>query len=291
MTGSTELEQKLGELRKRLKEYEQHARAIPALKEEIAALEEEVGASQFHGDQPAFEKRVLQEAPIKPKEEAVPLDKDEAQKRMRNINKKLQQIAKLKEKGNELTPEELGKVRGEPKLLKELACLKNGEAYESDGEEPVSTFKGLPTDPAEVEKKVKALKKKLEQIDALKKKAKSGVLDADAKAKIDSEHMIKQEIAALEAGENKIEFKEKSLDEQLQEHQEQKHELERRMKAIKKKLDQVATLKKKDEGSLDNDAKQKLAGEKDLKKELSEVEKKVGELNKKERERVAARVG
>lgn len=291
MSGMDVLEEKLVELRKRLKEYELHAKQIPSLKEEISALEEEIEAADFHGDAPAVEKRALAEAPIKAAAAPEPLAKDEAQKRMKAINKKLQQIEKLKEKGGDLDADALQKVRGEAKLLKELDCLKKGEVYESDGEEPVSNFKPLPVDGESAEKRIKAIKKKLEQIDDLKKKAKGGALDAEAKAKIDSEHQFKQELAALEAGETKVVFTEPSLDDVLEKIQAEKHELERRMKAIKKKLDQVATLKKKDQGSLDADAKGKLAGEKDLKKELGEIERKIGEVNKNERERVAARLG
>merc|ERR1712151_1139937 len=104
---------------------------------------------------------------------------------------------------------------------------------------------------------------------------------------------LKLELAALEAGESKVILtqNEKSLDEQLQEQQEEKHALERRHKAIKKKLAGIDNLKKQDASTLDADAKSKLASEKDLKKELGSVEKQMGEINKKERARVEARLG
>merc|ERR1711957_518438 len=128
---------------------------------------------------------------------------------------------------------------------------------------------------------------KLEQIAGLK--AKKGNVDPDAKAKIESEHQLKQELAALQRGDTKVVFAEPSLDEVLAKQTEAKHELERRHKAIKKKLTQIDALKK--QTGHDADATAKLAAEKDLKKELSTVEKGMGDINKQERARVEARVG
>jgi len=68
-----------------------------------------------------------------------------------------------------------------------------------------------------------------------------------------------------------------------------KIELERKVKAINKKLESIAKLK--GESALDADGKAKVASEGALKKEQGALTFQIGELNKKERERVAARLG
>merc|ERR1711920_128113 len=172
-------------------------------------------------------------------------------------------------------------VASEPSLRAEIAALERGEVYDPEkAPEVPETFSPqenrieLPTDPAEVEKRVKNLKKKIQQIETLKEKG--GVLDADAKAKIASHRKLVQEVAALERGDSEVVF-----DELV--------EAQKRMKAIKKKLDAIAKLK--ESNNLDADGQAKLANEKALKKELHEVEKEIGEMNKKERDRVAQRLG
>merc|ERR1711957_1132900 len=99
------------------------------------------------------------------------------------LNKKLQQIAALKAKGGDLDAEAKAKVSKERLINKQIEALKNGEdppADESDlppkpkpHEMVVAEGVKLPDDEEERQKRVKALKKKLAQIAALKEQAES----------------------------------------------------------------------------------------------------------------------
>merc|ERR1712110_509192 len=106
-------------------------------------------------------------------------------------------------------------------------------------------------DTAEVEKRTKALKKKLQQIAKLKEKDQ---LDADAVQKIAGEYRLHQELEALEQGKDEVTFVKPSepTSEEL------KFELEKKLKPLKKKLEQIKALKEKG-GDLDADARAKVA--------------------------------
>jgi len=215
------------------------------------------------------------------------------EKRLKALKKKLQQISKLKEKGEVTDPEAAAKLASEPKLLAEVAALERGEDFDPD-----EVIKQLPVDTDDVEKKIKALRKKLQQIDLLKTKKKDE-LDAEALAKIESERKILQEIAALERGDEEVVFLEEAETEEARQAREEaervkiveeKVEVEKKIRALKKKLTQIDKLK---EGSknLDGEAKEKMASEPALKKELHQLEAQVGNLNKQERNRVNDRMG
>eukprot|EP00747_Dinoflagellata_sp_TGD_P030244 gnl/TRDRNA2_/TRDRNA2_134495_c0_seq2.p1 gnl/TRDRNA2_/TRDRNA2_134495_c0~~gnl/TRDRNA2_/TRDRNA2_134495_c0_seq2.p1 ORF type:complete len:376 (+),score=94.26 gnl/TRDRNA2_/TRDRNA2_134495_c0_seq2:145-1272(+) len=61
--------------------------------------------------------------------------RDENEKRLRQLRKKLQQIAKLREKDElSLDPEALEKIASEPIILKEVAALERGEDVDSSDE-------------------------------------------------------------------------------------------------------------------------------------------------------------
>jgi len=140
-------------------------------------------------------------------------DAVEIEKKIRAVRKKLTQIEKLKEK-TDLDPAALEKVASEPGLMQELAVL---EARLAGEPEPVAAAPpaAAPTEvqvaapapepvtvpalsPAEQEKRLKALRKKLKQIEQLKEKG--GELDADAREKVASEAALLAEVAALERG-------------------------------------------------------------------------------------------
>jgi len=208
---------------------------------------------------------------------------------MRAINKKLQQIDKLKLKQGQLDPEAAAKIATEPALRKKLAALEAGEDPESDGDAGAGAGaaageaegQALPSDPEERNKKIKALQKKIREIDQLKQKG--GLLDKQAKAKRDGEQMLIQELAALEEGKSVFVVDEAAL------HSAHKIELEKQVKKLQKKLAQIQELKGKSD--LDADMQAKLDSETITGKELHDVQTDVGEMNKKERERVAARLG
>lgn len=242
------------------------------------------------------------ELETKVQEYAKQMEKTPAEKRqakMRAINKKLQQIDKLKLKDN-LEPEAQKKVASEKSLKDKLAALERGEDVNSDDEaEPappaekengsakaqeVQLEQGgepLPSDPQERQKEIKKLEKKLKEIDQLKQKG--GLLDKQAKEKRDSEQRIIQKVRALEQG--KSTFVLDTVEEKAQ----QKLELEKTVKKLEKKLAQVEELKAK--GGLDEEQQAKVDSEGALKKELHDVRQDVAAMNKEERERVAQRLG
>jgi len=233
-----------------------------------------------------FMQKPVTVAPLaaKVEEARIELDKDPAkvrQNRMRAINKKLQGIEKLKAKDGPLDEEAAKKVKTEPALRKKLAALERGEDPDSDAEEEPQGGVELPSDPAERQKKIKALQKKLREVEALKQKG--GMLDAQAKIKRDSEQHLIQELSALESGASVFVLDEAAL---FAAH---KFELEKQVKKLQKKITQIAELKAKP--SLDDDAQAKVDGEKDTKKELKDLEADVAKMNEVERKRVADRLG
>jgi len=269
-------------------------REAAALTIKIAELKENIESEAFHGEE------VEEAAPVVEKTQPAKIrDADGDRKAlMRTINKKLKQIEGLKGK-EDLDADAKAKVAGEAKLRKHLACLEAGETFvDSDKEDaaepaPAANFQPakeesdhedqtvkLPADPEERKKRVKTLQKKLQQITKLKEKG--GDLDKEAKEKIAGEDRINEEIAAIEAGKDEVTFIEKTADDV-------KNDLEKKARALEKKLASIAKIK--NDENLDADAKAKVANEGALKKELGHLTFQIGELNKKERERVAARLG
>jgi len=108
------------------------------------------------------------------------------------------------------------------------------------------------------------------------------VLDAQAKEKVASEHFINQEVAALEAGKKEVILMPKTADEE-------KIDLEKKVKSLNKKIESVQKLK--GQSGLDADQQAKVDSEKDMVREVNELQRQVAALNKKEAERVAQRLG
>jgi len=189
--------------------------------------------------------------------------------KIEEIKNELQDIVRLKK--------ELQKQEGD--LQKTLAALERGE------------LNILPTDEAEREKRLKALRKKLVQIAALKKKG--GVLDAEQQEKVDSEHILMREVAALEGGSAQIDVGPPNEHELHEKWLEQKHEIERKIKASVKKLSQINDLKDKASQGVDvHESEQaKIESESALKKEKHELEKSLGQLKKDDQMRMAERLG
>lgn len=142
----------------------------------------------------------------------------------------------------------------------------------------------------EIEKKIRALNKKLKQIDGLKEKDAS-LLDDAAREKIDQEVQIRKEIKMLEAqlvggasvtapaAKQEPVVEAPPAQESVEEEEEQAEltpeEKEKKMKAIKKKLAQIDKLKEKDPKTLDPEAKAKVASEASLLADLDLLEGKV----------------
>lgn len=314
-----EVEKKLSQVQAKLDEIENAKVLEPKVRKELASLTAKLEELQegyeadkkekiFLGKEDEIEEAApapVQQAPAKPR-----TSDEERKAKMKAINKKLKQIEGLKAK-DDLDAEQKAKVANEAKLKKQLAAVEAGQPFvDSDDEkEPAANFKKapvekkasagalpapsddgsddataksmkLPSDPAEREKRTKVLKKKLQQIAKLKEKG--GVLDDEAKQKIAGEDRVNQEIAALDAGKDEVVFVDKAPEDP-------KMELERKVKAINKKLEQIAKLK--ESSSLDADGKAKVASEAALKKELGHLQFEVAQLNKVERERVAAKLG
>jgi len=260
------------------------------------SVDDTINAGEFFEKPVEVEPEVIEAKITEARKE---LERDPAQVRlasMRAINKKLQQIDKLKLKPGPLDPEAEAKVKTEPALRKKLAALEAGRDSESDGDadeaeppqqekpaeqEQVEEGVELPSDPEERKKKIKALQKKLREIEQLKQKG--GLLDKQAKAKRDSEQHLIQELAALEEGKSVFALDEAAL---FAAH---KLELEKQVKKLQKKIAQIAELKGKTD--LDEEMQAKLDSEAVTGKELHDVQTDVAEMNKKERERVAARLG
>eukprot|EP00421_Protoceratium_reticulatum_P015367 CAMPEP_0168382084 /NCGR_PEP_ID=MMETSP0228-20121227/13207_1 /TAXON_ID=133427 /ORGANISM="Protoceratium reticulatum, Strain CCCM 535 (=CCMP 1889)" /LENGTH=296 /DNA_ID=CAMNT_0008395197 /DNA_START=76 /DNA_END=966 /DNA_ORIENTATION=- len=209
---------------------------------------------------------------------------EDAQKRIKALRKKIGQIAKLKEK-SELSPEEAQKVASEPTLLAEIGALERGEEFTPEeapatpeaapavqeeppeaaqqevsvgdgqgGDEPIGEEQ--PEDdgprapsipPAEAEKRVKALKKKLGQIQKLKDRGTE--FTPEEAEKVNGEAAFAAEALELEIG--------------LLEPEPQKA-----ARVLQKKLDQVSKLRTKDKAALTPPEREKVSKEKALKGEL-----------------------
>lgn len=204
----------------------------------------------------------------------------EVEKRIKAIRKKLTQIDKLKAKGGQYTPEEAAKIESESKLLADIAALEKGEEPQ---EEMLSTLKGggnklesaelpgtadfanpegsaeLPPaldpepqeelSPVEAEKRIRALKKKLVQIQKLAEKG--GTYTKEEAEKIASQpaisaEVVKLEISLLDGEEKKTAFK------------------------LSQKLDQCIKLRAKG-GQLNPQEHEKLANEASMKKQLDDI--------------------
>eukprot|EP00443_Scrippsiella_acuminata_P037677 CAMPEP_0115348614 /NCGR_PEP_ID=MMETSP0270-20121206/95495_1 /TAXON_ID=71861 /ORGANISM="Scrippsiella trochoidea, Strain CCMP3099" /LENGTH=637 /DNA_ID=CAMNT_0002770589 /DNA_START=14 /DNA_END=1928 /DNA_ORIENTATION=- len=161
---------------------------------------------------------------------------EELEKKLRNLRKKLAQIDKLKEKDQaELDDAAREKVASEPSLRKEADELAKQSQPEAPlrrqqhqqvlqqsqklPAKPAAASAGAPAKakiaavepsppsapPADAEKRIKNIKKKLQQIDKLKQRAAEGeALDPEAQQKVESEAELKREVAALEAGEEYV---------------------------------------------------------------------------------------
>lgn len=281
--------QKIAQLEAKLEEIEQLKAQEPQLRRDLAAQRDKLARMPHEGDEDELE----EEEPEQPQQTEAADEGVDVQKRLKAINKKLKQIAELKAKGGVLEPEAAAKVASEGTLLRELAVLKDGKVFteELDAEMKSQYIHHkvlLPKEPAEREKRLKALNKKLGQIAELKKKG--GTLDNEAKAKVASEYEVKQEIAALESGASEVVFSGPSQDDLIQEASNKKIEVEKKIKAARKKLAAIDALKSKG-GNLPADEKAKVDSEGGLKKELGALERELGALNKAERERVSQRVG
>jgi len=287
---------------------------IADLKEAMDAEKSEKQFFQQEEEEPVPDakskpKKEVQEAPKGP---TAPVQRDpesERKAKMKALNKKLQQIEKLKQKSPaDLDEAAKKKLSSEPKLLKKLDAIARGEEYEDseaeqvpakeevvpepsavvkeepqepseDGDNEAASMQ-LPTDPAEVEKRTRTLKKKLQQIAKLKEK---GQLDAEAANKVANEYRLVQELEALEQGKDEVVF-------QAPSEEDMKHDLDKKLKTLRKKLDQIKGLKEKG-GDLDADARAKVESEAALVREEQAIAAKIAVFDKAERARVAERMG
>jgi len=305
-----EAEAKLANLEAKLEEIDALKVIEPKLRREATGLIDKIvelkeASKADKSENRFFDKEVneVKEAPAVAVKQAPAAPRDaegERKAKLKAVNKKLKQIDLLKHKEN-LDEDARAKIATEPKLRKQLACLEAGGTYEdsekeeeepapvacnfkkveeAEEEESTAATVKLPSDPAEREKRVKNLKKKLQQIAKLKEKG--AALDEEAQQKIDSEYRINQEVAALEAGKDEVTFVDRTTDDL-------KLDLDRRLKNVNKKLDQIKKLK--EDTNLDADGRAKVASEAALKREAGELQRKMAELNKQERDRVAQRLG
>jgi len=168
----------------------------------------------------------------KPKAEATPPGEQTPEKRIKALKKKLAQIDKLKQKAPPLLEEEESKLAAEGLILQEIGALERGETWEPPEEEPeekpqaeavaapepeapAPVAKQAPAPapapepapapapapepdcgPEEAGKRVKALRKKMKQIDGLKQRG--GSYTKEESDKIASEKSLLKEVAALE---------------------------------------------------------------------------------------------
>eukprot|EP00928_Gymnodinium_smaydae_P047088 TRINITY_DN31418_c0_g1_i1.p1 TRINITY_DN31418_c0_g1~~TRINITY_DN31418_c0_g1_i1.p1 ORF type:complete len:292 (+),score=113.47 TRINITY_DN31418_c0_g1_i1:109-984(+) len=279
-----EARQKLRRLQDQLEQIEELKRKEPSIRREISALKSKLGDNALLVDEDDGAQNQN--------------DAMDPQKRLKTLNKKLQQIASLKQKaaaGETLDSEAKAKVASEARLLREVEAIKAGDIFDEEKDaiwaaENEVPRADLPTDKAEVEKRLKALKKKIVQIETLKGKGDEN-LDADAKAKVKGERRILQEINALERGENEVVFHPPTEEEKIEEAMKVKLEVDKKIKALRKKLSQIDALKAKGTSSLDASERAKIDSEASLKKDLGALERELGVLNKLERDRVAKRLG
>jgi len=219
----------------------------------------------------------------------------DAQKRIKALNKKLGQIAKLKEK-DQLTQEETEKVSSGSNILKEIRALERGESLEqahapaakpaAPAKQPEEVSPSAQSDegaspqaaseteavreapaaapveeeaaaeeekpqlePAEAEKRIKAVRKKLAQIEKLQEKGPN--LLPEEKEKVSRKAGFEAEIRELELN--------------LLDPEERKNAF-----TIQKKLDQIRKLKEKG-GQLNAQEREKVNKQAALKKELDEI--------------------
>lgn len=307
---------RIAEIQEKLAEIAELKKLEPKLKKELAELEAQ-SAEEDEEEDDQQEEEEVEDEPEPPAPEPVPAPvvaapepepakqvspEEQRAKKIKGLNKKLQQIATLKAKGGDLDPEAQAKIDREPLLKKQIAILKEGKDLPDEDEEPPapapepvvegptavegSKAVALPSDPAEREKRLKALKKKLAQITTLKEK--DGSLDKEAQEKVDNERSILREVAALEGGAVEFVLGPPTDHEKHEMFLETKHDLERKIKATTKKLAAIDGHKGKDD--LDDHAKVKVENEASLKKEKGELERRLGALNKEEALRVAKRL-
>lgn len=148
---------------------------------------------------------------------------------------------------------------------------------------------------AEIEKKIRAANKKLKQIEGLKAKS-SEQLDDAAREKIESESMLRKEVAQLEdlkrrggkPPEVSLQQEEKKVEQEKEKETEQRpaeeeapeekepeltpEQKEKHIRSLKKKLQQIEKLKEKGLEALDAEAKQKIGNEPHLLAELAVLE-------------------
>lgn len=194
----------------------------------------------------------------------------ETQKRIKALRKKVAQIDKLKEKSG-LSPEETEKVASEPAILKEIWALENGVPLEPEvpavKEEPKVEEAPPPVaepeveqeepepaeppamEPAEAEKRIKALKKKLVQIQKLKDRG--GNFTPEELEKVASEPVIEGEVAMLEIGLLEPEAKKSAM-------------------ALQKKLNEIKKLKAKG-GQLTSQEREKVSKLASVKREMDQL--------------------
>jgi len=286
MASLGDLRGKANELRQKLEEIEQLKAQEPELRSKLAKVEAEIRAWEKTGKAPDDEFQVppygTKGAPAKSEEDL----EQQKLKKLKALNKKLQQIDKLKQK-DDLSPEEQAKVLSEDKIKRNIEAVKEGREEEDSDDQTTPSKEFLPQDPTEREKLVRNLKKKLQQIDALK--SKSDQLDKDAAEKIAAERNINQKIAALEAGERMVVYREPSEDELIEIATAEKIEVEKKVKALKKKLAAIESAK--ESGAADGEQQAKIENEAQLRRELGEMEGKLGVLNKAEKDRVAKKLG
>jgi len=293
-----------------LEEIERMKAKEEKLRRTLAALQKEVAEAEANGDVEEDEEQEQEEveeeeAPLpppvatapepEPKQELSP--EQQRQKKIKALNKKLQQITALKEKGGELDAEAKAKIGKEPLLRKQIEALKEGKEPPADESELPPKPKvhemvesegvKLPEDEDERQKRVKVLKKKLAQITALK--AKGGSLDAEQTEKVASERIVVREIQALESGAKEVVLGPPTEHEKHEIYLEQKHDLERKIKAISKKLGAIGDHKEKD--GVHHTEQAKIENEAALKKEKHELERQLGQLNREDQLRMAHRLG
>mmetsp|Transcript_57840 Transcript_57840/g.134731 ORF Transcript_57840/g.134731 Transcript_57840/m.134731 type:complete len:627 (+) Transcript_57840:89-1969(+) len=189
-------------------------------------------------------------------------------KRIKALRKKLSQIEKLKARGGQYTEEEATKIKGESKILAEIQALEKGEevaAFDEaggqeeappeakpdpeDGEADVSASKEPDLAPAEAEKRIRGLKKKLGQIQKLKERG--GGYSKEESEKVSSEPSLLAECTELEI---------KLLE----------PEARKTARNLQKKLDQISKLRAKG-GQLTPQEREKVGKEASLKKEFAEL--------------------
>lgn len=298
---SAESKKRIIAIQEELERIEQLILQKPKLERQLAALQREVEAAQEAGEVEAEEE--VEEEEVVPEPEPVQVavpelsPEEQRKKKIKALNKKLQQIQALKDKGGDLDPEAAAKVSKEAIILKQVQLLKEGkdlpeeeqvrEEVQQNSAEVIRT--ALPKDSAEREKRARTLKKKLQQIAALKEK--DGQLDKEAQEKVASERAVKLEIEALERGDAELVIGPLTEHEKHEAWLEQKHDLERKIKAVTKKISAIESHKERSDLDHEKHAQAKVENEASLKKERGDLERQLGILNKQEQLRTAQRLG